>query len=370
MELFAASLVARKAGRAAARGRLRRATTSPSGRRRCPTAPIRSSGAAERAIDDHRATLGPHAASTSTPGSPNARWSPSGAIGRTLGDLQASGVVYEGDGATWLRATDNYDDDKDRVLVRSNGEFTYLLPDIAYHRDKYARGFDTLIDVWGADHHGYVARLRFALQALGHPADAFTVCIIQLVQLLRDGQEVRLSKRTGEIVTVDEMLDEVGPDAARLTYLLQSVDSRQAFDLTAGRRPEEREPGLLRPVRQRPHPLPRPGGRRGRHRAAPARRGRPGPAGRTSGSWTCCAALAELPEVVELAARELAPHKVTTWVRELAGAFHGFYHDCRVMGEGVDAEHHPGPAVAGRSVPHRPGRSALDLLGVSAPETM
>ena len=162
----------------------------------------------------------------------------------------------------------HHGDDKDRVLVRSNGEYTYLLPDIAYHRDKYARGFDRLIDVWGADHHGYVPRLRFALQALGHPADTFTVCIIQLVQLLRDGEEVRLSKRTGEIVTVDEVLDEVGPDAARLTYLLQSVDSRQTFDLDAGRRPEEREPGLLRAVRQRPHPLPRPGGRRGRHRAA------------------------------------------------------------------------------------------------------
>ncbi len=154
----------------------------------------------------------------------------SGAIDETLADLRAHGVVYDDDGATWLRSTD-YGDDKDRVLVKSDGELTYLTPDIAYHRDKFARGYDRLIDVWGADHHGYVARMRAALQALGHAPSEFEVAITQMVRLERHGVEVKISKRTGDLIELRDLLDEVGPDAVRLTYLLQSIDTRQTVDL-------------------------------------------------------------------------------------------------------------------------------------------
>jgi arginyl-tRNA synthetase len=153
-----------------------------------------------------------------------------GAIDVTLADLRERGVVYDEDGAVWLRSTD-FGDDKDRVLVKSDGEYTYLLPDIAYHRDKFARGFDLLVNVWGADHHGYVPRMRAAVQALGHDPDDLEVVITQLVRLEKDGEEVKISKRSGNLITLEDLLDEVGVDAVRLTYLLQSVDSPQTVDL-------------------------------------------------------------------------------------------------------------------------------------------
>src|SRR5947209_1833610 len=154
----------------------------------------------------------------------------SGAIEATLEDLRARGVVYEADGAVWLRTTE-FGDDKDRVLVKSDGEPTYVLPDIAYHRDKFARGFRLLIDVWGADHHGYMARLKIGVQALGHDPDELEIILGQLVTLVRGGEEVRLSRRAGTFVTLAEVLDEVGSDAARLTFLLQSIDTKQLFDI-------------------------------------------------------------------------------------------------------------------------------------------
>ncbi len=153
-----------------------------------------------------------------------------GAIDTTLSDLRERGAVYDRDGAVWLRSTD-FGDDKDRVLVKSDGTYTYLLPDIAYHRDKFARGWELLVDVWGADHHGYVARMKAAVECLGHDPEAIEVVITQLVRLERDGVEVRISKRSGELVTLEELIDEVGPDAVRLTYLLPSVDSPQTVDL-------------------------------------------------------------------------------------------------------------------------------------------
>src|SRR4029450_7493579 len=125
----------------------------------------------------------------------------------------------------------DYGDDKDRVLVKSDGEYTHALADIAYHRDKFARGFELLINVWGADHHGYVRRLKAAVQALGHDPDELEIVITQLVSLFKGGVPLRLSKRTGDLVTIDEILDEVGPDAARLTFLLQSMDTPQTVDL-------------------------------------------------------------------------------------------------------------------------------------------
>jgi arginyl-tRNA synthetase len=366
METFAASLVARKAGLPLPDGGYAGeyvkewAAEMPDG-----VDPLE--WGRDRAIADHQATLermDVHFDSWFSERSMVA----SGAIAQTLDDLRGHDVVYEAEGALWLRST-AYGDDKDRVLVRSDtGDFTYLTPDIAYHRDKYARGFDWLIDVWGADHHGYVARLKAALRALGHPAETFTVCLTQLVQLMRDGQEVRLSKRAGDIITIDEVLDEVGPDAARLIYLLQSVDARQVFDLSLAVAQRNENPVFyVQYANARIHSL--------RRVAADA-----GITLRPLDQVDLSAlvhdreldvlrCLAELPEVVELAARELAPHKVTTWVRELAGAFHGFYHDCRVMGEGVDDATTQARSWLVEAT--RVGISiGLDLLGVSAPTAM
>jgi arginyl-tRNA synthetase len=291
----------------------------------------------------------------------------SGAILQTLADLEAHGVVYEHDGATWLRTTD-FGDDKDRVLVKSDGEYTYLLPDIAYHRDKFARSFDSLIDVWGADHHGYVARVRAALLSLGHAPHEFEVVITQLVNLLQGGKPVRLSKRSGDIIELSDVLDEVGADAARLTYLLQSVDSPQTFDFDVVKSQAMENPvfyvqmayARIRSIK----------------RVAAEREVARLPLAEVDVSLLVhereldvLRALFELPDTVLLAARERAPHKVTTWVRELAGAFHGFYHDCYVMGEGVSPELTQARLwlVEAAEIGLKVG---LDLVGVSAPESM
>jgi arginyl-tRNA synthetase len=291
----------------------------------------------------------------------------SGAISRTLADLEARGVVYHQDGATWLRSTD-FGDDKDRVLIKSDGEFTYLLPDIAYHRDKFARSFDLLIDVWGADHHGYVARMKAAQQALGHDPDEFEVVITQLVNLLQHGKPVKLSKRSGDIVELRDVLDEVGPDAARLTYLLQSVDTTQTFDFDLVKSQAMDNPVFyVQMAYARIRSIKRVAGERGVIRSPLAdvdvtvlRHER---------ELDVLRSLFELPDTVLLAARERAPHKVTTWVRELAGAFHGFYHDCYVMGDEVAPE-----LTQARlwlvEVAEIGLRIGLDLLGVSAPESM
>ncbi len=290
----------------------------------------------------------------------------SGAIETTLAELLERGAAYEEDGATWLRSTD-HGDDKDRVLVKSDGEFTYLLPDIAYHRDKFSRA-TRLINVWGADHHGYVVRMKAAMAALGHDPEELEVEIVQMVDLLKDGQPMKLSKRAGTVVELRDIVDEVGADAARLTYLLQSIDSRQTVDLA-----EVASQGMENPVfyvqmaHARIHGITRKAAEAGFTR---------GPLAAVDLSLLThereldvLRSLAELPDVVRLATLDRAPHKVTTWVRDLAGAFHGFYHDCYVVGDDVT------PALTEARLwlveSARVGLSiGLDLLGVSAPESM
>ena len=290
----------------------------------------------------------------------------SGAIDATMADLRTADAVYEQDGATWLRSTD-HGDDKDRVLVKGDGEYTYLLPDAAYHRDKFSRA-DRLVNVWGADHHGYVARMHAAMHALGHDASELEVAITQMVNLQRGGQEVRLSKRTGDIVELSEVVAEVGADAARFTYLLQSVDSPQTFDLDlVASQVNENPVFYVQYANARIHSIAR--------RAAEAGVVPPDladtdltPLGHPR-ELRLLRALHELPDTVLRAARERAPHQVATWVRELAADFHGFYHDCRVMGDDVDAGVTAARLWLTEAV--RVGLAvALDLLGVDAPEEM
>jgi arginyl-tRNA synthetase len=290
----------------------------------------------------------------------------SGAIEATLADLRERGAAYDEDGAVWLRSTD-VGDDKDRVLVKSDGEPTYLLPDLAYHRDKFARGHQLLIDVWGADHHGYAPRLKAGLQALGHAPEELEIILGQLVSLVRGGEEVRLSKRSGEIVLLDDLVEAVGPDVARLTFLLQSLDTRQTIDLDLITAQSNENPVFyVQYAHARIHSIGRRAAEAGIERA---------PLADADLSLLVhereldlLRKLAELPEVVALACTDRAPHKVTTWVRELADRFHGFYHDCYVIG---DVPPDLTQARLWLVEATRVGLAiALDLLGVSAPESM
>jgi arginyl-tRNA synthetase len=289
------------------------------------------------------------------------------AVDATLQDLRDRDMAFDDDGAVWLRST-TYGDDKDRVLIKSDGEFTYLLPDIAYHRDKFGRGFDLLIDIWGADHHGYVQRMKAAIQALGHDPDELDVQLTQLVSLRRGGEEVRLSKRTGDIIELRELIDEVGADAARLTFLLQSIETSQNFDIDVVKSQAMDNPvyyvqmayARIRSIKRKAIEL-------GVERAPLA------DVDLTrlthERELDVLRSLSELPDLVLIAMNDRAPHKIATWVRELAGAFHGFYHDCYVMGEGID------PALTQARLWLAEAAETglaigLDLLGVSAPEQM
>ncbi len=290
----------------------------------------------------------------------------SGAVEATLADLRAAGAAYDEDGAVWLRSSD-HGDDKDRVLVKSDGEFTYLLPDVAYHRDKFTRA-ERLVNILGADHHGYVARVHAAMQALGHDPSELEVAITQMVNLQRDGHEVKLSKRTGDIVELAEVVSEVGADAARFTYLLQSVDSAQTFDLDlVASQVNENPVFYVQYANARIHSIVR--------RAAESGFVRPDLADTDLSvlghprELRLLRDLHELPDTVLRAAGERAPHQITTWVRDLASDFHGFYHDCRVMGDDVDADHTAARLWLVEAV--RVGIAvALDLLGIDAPEEM
>jgi arginyl-tRNA synthetase len=319
-----------------------------------------------RAVEDHRETLARMNVHFDTWFSERSLVE-SGAITQTLADLTARGMAYEHDGAVWLRST-AFGDDKDRVLVKGDGEFTYLLPDVAYHRDKFARGHELLIDVWGADHHGYVARMRAAIEALGHPVEQFEVAITQLVNLVQGGEPVRLSKRAGDIIELRDVLDEVGPDAARLTYLLQSIDSPQTFDFDVVKSQAMDNPVFY--VQMAYARI------RSIERVAAEREVTRLPIDGVDLSslvhereLEVLRSLSELPDTLTVAAHDRAPHRVATWVRELAGAFHGFYHDCYVLGDEVPPELTQARlwlvegAVVGLAI-------GLDLLGVSAPESM
>ena len=289
-----------------------------------------------------------------------------GAMDDILSELRRRDVVYESDGAVWLRSSD-FGDSADRVLIKSDGAPTYFLPDIAYHHEKFSRG-EVVIDVLGADHHGYVPRMRAALAALGHAAEAYEALIGQNVTLRRGGAEVRLSKRSGDMVLVSELLDEVGPDVTRLVYLLQSIDTTQTIDIDAVSAQSAENPVYyVQYAHARIHSLGRQASARGVERVP-----------------LCDAdlsllvhpreldvlrALAVLPDTVHAAMRTRAPHQVTTWARELAAAFHGFWHDCPILRDDVADDLRQARLWAVEAT--RVGLAvALGLLGVSAPERL
>ena len=290
----------------------------------------------------------------------------SGLIEKTLSMLAKANASYEKDGATWLKSTE-YGDDKDRVLVKSDGEYTYLLPDITYHLDKLTRA-ERLINVWGADHHGYITRMKAAIESLGHEPERLEVEVTQMVNLQRSGEEVKLSKRTGDIVELSEVVKEVGSDAARFTYLLQSIDTTQTFDLDLVSKRVNENPifyvqyayARIRSMMKKadeigftPLPLSEVDLSQLQHQR----------------ELILLRALHELPDVVERASRELAPHQITTWLREFAADLHGFYHDCRILGDDIEPSLTQARFLLMRGV--LIGLEiGMDLLGVSAPEEM
>jgi len=283
-------------------------------------------------------------------------------IDATLAELAAKGHTFEADGALWLRTT-ALGDDKDRVLKKSDGTFTYLVPDIAYHRDKHERGFVKAIDVWGADHHGYIPRMRAALQALGYPDDFFHVEIVQLVRVMRGGEEVRFSKRSGEFVSLRDLFEETGVDAARYFFLMKRGDSQFVFDVDLAKSQTEENPVFyVQMAHARMSGIFRVAGRE------------PGSV-RTDGvnlsvltqpeEVALVKELAEFPDVVRRAAAAYEPHRITGYLEALARLAHAWYHKYRVLGEPEEAAR----LVLARAV-QQVLANGLSLLGIRAPERM
>ncbi len=255
----------------------------------------------------------------------------SGAIADTVEELRQRGLVEDRDGATWLR-TSQFGDDKDRPLIRSNGAPTYFGADAAYYRDKRRRGFDRLVFLWGADHHGYIPRLRAVARAFGDPDDTTEFIIGQLVSLVRAGEPVRMSKRAGDIVTVDELLDEVGKDAFRYTMLRYSVDAPIEFDIEAVTRQSMDNPVYyVQYAHARIASVIRQAAEVG-FVAAPLEEADLGLLEHPMEA-ALLRQLAAYEELVVVASRQRAPHRLTRYAEDLAAAFHRFYGDCRVLSD-------------------------------------
>ena len=288
-----------------------------------------------------------------------------GDVADVLEQLGAKGHVYEKDGARWFRST-GFGDQRDRVVVRSDGSTTYLTNDLAYHRDKFRRGFTHLIDIWGADHHGQVKSLQAGMEALGYGTGEPEIILGQFVKVVKDGQEVRMSKRTGNIVTLADLLDEVDPDVARMTFLLQGIDTAQTFDLDVVTEQSRENPVYYV---QYAHARIASIGRKA-DAAGVVRR----PVAdvnlsllRHEREESLLRALANYPDAITEAAEVRAPQKVSTWVRDFAGEFHGFYRDCKVLSGDAELTQ----ARLWLTEACRVGlANALGVLGVNAPDEM
>lgn len=276
--------------------------------------------------------------------------------------LRGKGYVYEKDGAQWLQCT-AWGEEKDEVLVRSNGTPTYFAADIAYHRNKFERGYKRLINIWGADHHGHVARLKGAMTALGYPGDDITVILMQLVRLYRGGEIVKMSKRSGQYVTLDELIEEVGKEAARFFFIMRNPDSALDFDLDLAKAESSDNPVYYV---QYAH---------ARICSILSVAGVDTPLAKDvdlsllseEAERVLIRKLAEWPQEVADAARELAPYHLAYYAKDLATAFHSFYNSCKVLTDDAalrDAR------LALVDCSRITLRNVLQLLGLTAPERM
>ena len=285
----------------------------------------------------------------------------------TLERLRNEGYVYESEGATWFRTT-QFGDDKDRVLRRSSGELTYFASDIAYHEDKRERGYDRLVNVLGADHHGYVPRIKAAYEALGGGSGRLEAIIMQLVHVVERGERAQMSKRKGDFVTLDELLDDIGVDAARFFMLQRSPDSALDLDLDLARKQSEENPVYyVQYAHARISSILANAGREVVERAERADLSSLATPLEPS-ERSLIKRLLEFPQEVRETTERRAPHRLTTYVRDVASDFHAFYRDCHVVGaEPAELEDFRiCVCLATRRVLAR----SLDLLGVEAPEQM
>ena len=286
----------------------------------------------------------------------------SGAIAQVVESLAEKGYVYEKDGAKWLKTTE-FGDEKDEVLIRSNGIPTYFAADIAYHKNKFDRGFEKVINIWGADHHGHVARMKGAMRALGYDSDNLTIILIQLVRLFKEGELVKMSKRTGQFVTLEELIEEVGRDAARYFFIMRNPDSQMDFDMDLAKSESNDNPVYYV---QYAH---------ARICSILSVAGMETPkAGDVDLSLLTHESeqdllrkIADLPDEIAKAAEDLAPYRLARYATDLATLFHAFYNNCRVL---VEDEELKKARLVLVDCARIALRNVLTMLGVSTPERM
>ncbi len=314
----------------------------------------------------------------------------SGAVEQVLSELRGRDLLFDQDGAQWFRSS-AFGDEKDRVVRKQEGDYTYLASDIAYHRDKLRRGFDLLVDVWGADHHGYIPRMQAVVQAYGYPKERLRVVLVQMVNLLRGGRKVEMSKRAGEFITLREVMDEVGADAAKFFFLMRDSSTHLDFDLELAKQQSQENPVYyVQYAHARIASLLRVAASRGIDCPLPSQ------ADLTllhdPDELALIRKLSAFPVVLESSAVELEPHRMAYYLRELAGMVHPFYNKHRILPPAPDSESTPAastdPAVSTSRTADvvSPGltgarlalmwavqqvvRNGLTVLGVSAPEQM
>lgn len=286
----------------------------------------------------------------------------SGAITDVVNLLTEKGMTYEKDGALWLKTT-SFGDEKDEVLIRSNGIPTYYAADIAYHKNKFDRGFKRVINIWGADHHGHVARMKGAMDALGYDSQNLTIILMQLVRLYQNGEVVRMSKRTGQYVTLQELIEDVGKDAARYFFIMRNPDSHLDFDLDLAKQQSSDNPVYYV---QYAH---------ARINSILTATGQPTPKAidcdltllQEDAELELIRKIADLPNEIAYAAEELAPYRLARYATDLATMFHSFYNSCRVLTDDAALKNARLVLVNATRITLR---NVLTLLGVSAPERM
>jgi arginyl-tRNA synthetase len=283
-----------------------------------------------------------------------------GMVDKALNFLIDKGYLYEKEGALWFRST-VFGDDKDRVVKKSSGEYTYLAPDIAYHKMKFERGFNWLINLWGPDHHGYIPRLKAACQALGHPAEQIDIRIVQLTTLFRNGVPVRMSTRAGEFVTLRELREEVGVDATRFFFVMRKIESPLDFDLELAKQKSQENPVYyLQYAHARIASLIKFSGQEISTKANLALLIAPE-------ELALVKVLSEYPKILIQASQMLEPYRLADYLRELAASFHKFYTFNRVVTEDQELTKARLLLVEAARITLRNG---LELLGISQPESM
>ncbi len=286
----------------------------------------------------------------------------SGEITNVIQELREQGYIYEKEGALWLKSS-LFGDEKDEVIVRSNGIPTYFAADIAYHKNKFERGFTRVIDIWGADHHGHVARMKGAVQALGYNPDNLEVILMQLVRLFQGGEIVRMSKRSGQYITLSELMDEVGKDAARFFFVMRSPDSHLDFDLDLAKAESSENPVYyVQYAHARINSILKanPQGELAKEKVDLSLL-------KEEAELDLMRKIADLPEEIVGAAVNSEPHRLTRYAHELASLFHSFYNSCRVL---TDEEELRKARLLLVDAARITLRNVLTMIGVSAPERM